>query len=253
MSESASSGTVSSHAGRCPGQRFSKNRSPVTPSGSRSMVTGRSCRWGSIDRGDPGVVVDDLTFGEARRRVQHLFEVRDLAAVDPRPPPRSRILDVGPRLRWDDDRARRAGRRPAKVVGHENGETALPTAIWTGSISFGLVTVPVRLVSATRSQDVRFHQLEAETGARIRYRRVLGADRRRGPERPDREGLRARERPLRGDRARRARRAQAQGRAARSRSRTSSTCRRSTRSTSSSRTTWCPTRTPPRRTVSSPR
>jgi len=48
----------------------------------------------------------------------------------------------------------------------------LPTAIWTGSISFGLVTVPVRLVSATRSRDVRFHQLEAETGARIRYRRV---------------------------------------------------------------------------------
>jgi DNA end-binding protein Ku len=48
----------------------------------------------------------------------------------------------------------------------------LPTAIWTGSISFGLVTVPVRLVSATRSQDVRFHQLESETGARIRYRRV---------------------------------------------------------------------------------
>jgi DNA end-binding protein Ku len=48
----------------------------------------------------------------------------------------------------------------------------LPSAIWTGSISFGLVTVPVRLVSATRSQDVRFNQLEAETGARIRYRRV---------------------------------------------------------------------------------
>jgi DNA end-binding protein Ku len=48
----------------------------------------------------------------------------------------------------------------------------LPQAIWTGSISFGLVTVPVRLVSATRSQDVRFNQLEAETGARIRYRRV---------------------------------------------------------------------------------
>lgn len=45
-------------------------------------------------------------------------------------------------------------------------------AIWTGSISFGLVTVPVRLVSATRSQDVRFNQLEAATGSRIRYRRV---------------------------------------------------------------------------------
>ena len=48
----------------------------------------------------------------------------------------------------------------------------MPTAIWTGSISFGLVTVPVRLMSATQSQDVRFHQLEADTGARIRYRRV---------------------------------------------------------------------------------
>jgi DNA end-binding protein Ku len=48
----------------------------------------------------------------------------------------------------------------------------MPNAIWTGSISFGLVTVPVRLVSATRSQDVRFNQLEAETGSRIRYRRV---------------------------------------------------------------------------------
>jgi DNA end-binding protein Ku len=48
----------------------------------------------------------------------------------------------------------------------------VPQAIWTGSISFGLVTVPVRLVSATRSQDVRFNQLEAATGSRIRYRRV---------------------------------------------------------------------------------
>ena len=48
----------------------------------------------------------------------------------------------------------------------------MPSAIWTGSISFGLVTVPVRLVSATRSLDVRFNQLEADTGSRIRYRRV---------------------------------------------------------------------------------
>jgi DNA end-binding protein Ku len=52
------------------------------------------------------------------------------------------------------------------------GEIAVPQAIWTGSISFGLVTVPVRLVSATKSRDVRFNQLEAATGARIRYRRV---------------------------------------------------------------------------------
>jgi len=48
----------------------------------------------------------------------------------------------------------------------------VPHAIWTGSVSFGLVTVPVRVVSATKSQDVRFHQLEQGTNSRIRYRRV---------------------------------------------------------------------------------
>ncbi|MET0421864.1 MAG: Ku protein [Acidimicrobiia bacterium] len=48
----------------------------------------------------------------------------------------------------------------------------MPHAIWTGSVSFGLVTVPVRVVSATKSQDVRFHQLEEGTTSRIRYRRV---------------------------------------------------------------------------------
>ena len=51
----------------------------------------------------------------------------------------------------------------------------MPQAIWTGSISFGLVTVPVRLVSATKSLDVRFHQLEAGTNSRVRMRRVSEA------------------------------------------------------------------------------
>ncbi|MFI5047337.1 MAG: Ku protein [Acidimicrobiia bacterium] len=48
----------------------------------------------------------------------------------------------------------------------------MPQAIWTGSVSFGLVTVPVRLVSATKSLDVRFHQLDAGSGARVRQKRV---------------------------------------------------------------------------------
>jgi DNA end-binding protein Ku len=48
----------------------------------------------------------------------------------------------------------------------------MPSAIWTGSISFGLVQVPVRLVSATKSRDVSFNQLEEGTGARIRYKKV---------------------------------------------------------------------------------
>lgn len=51
----------------------------------------------------------------------------------------------------------------------------MPSAIWSGALAFGLVSVPVKVVSATRSRDVRFHQLEAGTGARIRHRRVSEA------------------------------------------------------------------------------
>ena len=48
----------------------------------------------------------------------------------------------------------------------------MPSAIWSGSVGFGLVQVPVRLVTATRSRDVSFNQLEEGTGARIRYKKV---------------------------------------------------------------------------------
>src|ERR1043165_2770108 len=48
----------------------------------------------------------------------------------------------------------------------------MPSSVWTGAISFGLVQVPVKLVGATKSKDVSFNQLEKGTGARIRYRKV---------------------------------------------------------------------------------
>jgi DNA end-binding protein Ku len=48
----------------------------------------------------------------------------------------------------------------------------VPSTIWTGSISFGLVTVPVKLTPAVKSRDVSFNQLEEGTGSRIRLRRV---------------------------------------------------------------------------------
>ncbi len=51
----------------------------------------------------------------------------------------------------------------------------MPSTIWTGSISFGLVAVPVRVTSATKSLDVRFNQLEEGTNARIRYRKISEA------------------------------------------------------------------------------
>lgn len=45
-------------------------------------------------------------------------------------------------------------------------------SIWTGAISFGLVTVPVKLYSAVNKKTVRFNQLNAKTGARVQQKRV---------------------------------------------------------------------------------
>ena len=52
----------------------------------------------------------------------------------------------------------------------------MPRVIWKGSISFGLVTIPVQLFSAVSRKNVRFNQLDAQTGARVRYKKVSSAD-----------------------------------------------------------------------------
>lgn len=51
-----------------------------------------------------------------------------------------------------------------------------PRSLWTGSISFGLVNVPVKMFTAVRKKDVRFHQLHAEDGSRIQQKRVRASD-----------------------------------------------------------------------------
>ena len=49
-------------------------------------------------------------------------------------------------------------------------------AIWKGAVSFGLVSVPVKLYSATESHDVSFRQVHAKDGGRIKYQRVCSID-----------------------------------------------------------------------------
>ena len=49
-------------------------------------------------------------------------------------------------------------------------------AIWKGTISFGLVTIPVKLYSATEERDISFRQVHEEDGGRIRYKRVCEID-----------------------------------------------------------------------------
>jgi len=49
-------------------------------------------------------------------------------------------------------------------------------AIWKGAISFGLVSIPVKLYTAIEERDISFHQVHREDGGRIRYRRVCSID-----------------------------------------------------------------------------
>src|SRR5918992_1626261 len=49
-------------------------------------------------------------------------------------------------------------------------------AIWSGSISFGLLNVPVKLYSAVSKQTVRFRELREGDGSRIRHKRVAEDD-----------------------------------------------------------------------------
>ncbi|MEO6651042.1 MAG: Ku protein [Ilumatobacteraceae bacterium] len=58
----------------------------------------------------------------------------------------------------------------------------MPRPVWTGTISFGLVAIPVKLYNAVRKQSVSFNQLDDRTMARIRYRKVSALD---GDEVPD--------------------------------------------------------------------
>ena len=48
----------------------------------------------------------------------------------------------------------------------------MPRPIWSGAISFGLVSVPVKLYPAVSQKDVSFHQIDKQSGSRIRYKRV---------------------------------------------------------------------------------
>ena len=52
----------------------------------------------------------------------------------------------------------------------------MPQSVWKGSISFGLVSIPVRLFSATEEKDISFRQVHRDDGGRIRYKRVCSVD-----------------------------------------------------------------------------
>jgi len=116
--------------------------------------------------------------------------------------------------------------------------------IWSGSISFGLVTVPVKLFSATSPKEVRFHMLHDKDGGRIQQKRVCSIDGEevswehivKGFEISKGRYVTVTREELEAFNPKATRR---------SRSRTSSSCPRSIRSTTRARTTWCRIAAPP--------
>lgn len=48
----------------------------------------------------------------------------------------------------------------------------MPRSIWKGAISFGMVSIPVKVYGATEQRDISFRQVHAEDGGKIRYKRV---------------------------------------------------------------------------------
>lgn len=73
---------------------------------------------------------------------------------------------------------RRAGvyRRVMPSQQQEDEAPGLGRPVWSGALSFGLINIPMRVFTATEDHDVRFRQVHAADGARVRNRRVCSID-----------------------------------------------------------------------------
>ncbi|MET9662208.1 Ku protein [Streptomyces sp. NPDC006510] len=52
----------------------------------------------------------------------------------------------------------------------------MPRPLWTGAVSFGLVSIPIKVVSATEDHSIRFHQVHLEDMGRVRTRKICSID-----------------------------------------------------------------------------
>ncbi len=68
----------------------------------------------------------------------------------------------------------RGGALPVWEVFRHTG--AMPRPIWSGAISFGLVSIPVKLYNAVSKKSVSFNQLDERTGSRIKLKKVSALD-----------------------------------------------------------------------------
>ena len=56
-----------------------------------------------------------------------------------------------------------------------------PRSIWNGTVTFGMVSVPIKLYTATESKSVSFHEVHAKDGSRIEHRRICSKEEKEVP------------------------------------------------------------------------
>ena len=134
-------------------RRGSGSRPPSTTSGSRSTWTGASVAL-------PGLYFVGVHFLEDPKSSLLLGVGEDAALV----------------ARQVAGRHRAGSSSRGLIDGRSMRRRPDATRDLDRTLSFGLVTIPVRMFNATEAQDVRFHQLERETGRRIRYVRTTEAE-----------------------------------------------------------------------------
>ena len=52
----------------------------------------------------------------------------------------------------------------------------MPRSLWNGTVTFGMVNIPIKLYTATESKTVHFHEVHQKDGARIQHRRICPKD-----------------------------------------------------------------------------
>ncbi len=77
------------------------------------------------------------------------------------------MLGMAPKTARKRTRSTTRERGSEKPDGERERSGRTPRAIWSGTISFGMVSIPVRLYTATESHDVHFHLLHKRDGIRL--------------------------------------------------------------------------------------
>src|SRR3954465_13209335 len=71
-----------------------------------------------------------------------------------------------------------SGHLLSRLGRRENGDggAVAPRSIWNGTITFGLVNVPVKLYTATESKSIHFHLVHARDGSRVENKRICSKE-----------------------------------------------------------------------------